>query len=72
MAAITHSPARSPKPSLLLTMLNAEKQPPVNDFQPRIAQEDIGPKLRKGWRIGDKEKREVQKDIVCVGMDKYP
>lgn len=40
------------------------QQLPVNDFQPRIALEDIGPKLRKGGRIGDREKREVQKELL--------
>lgn len=64
MAAITHSPAPSPNSSLLLTMLDAVQQLPVNDFWPRIAQEDIGPNLRKTGRIGDKENREVQKDLL--------
>lgn len=60
MAAITHSPS----PNLLLTMSDAVEQLPVNDFNPRIAREDIGPNLRKRGRIGDTEKREVQKDLT--------
>ncbi len=64
MAAITHSPAPSPNSSLLLTMLDAVQQLQVNDFWPGIAQEDIGPNLRKTGRIGGKEKREVQKDLL--------
>lgn len=62
MAAITHSPAPSPNSSLLLTMLDAVQQLPVNDFRPRTAQEDIGPNLRKTER--NKEKREVQKELL--------
>lgn len=47
MAAITHNPVVSPSPSLLLTMVDAVHRLPVNDFQLRIAQEDIGANLRK-------------------------
>lgn len=61
-AAITHRPAPSPNSSLLLTALDAVQQLPVNDFWPRIAQEDIGPNIRK--RLGDRENREVQKDLL--------
>lgn len=67
MAAITHSPVQSPSPSLLLTMVDAVQLLPLNDFQPRVAQEDreaIGLNPREGGRSGDREKREVQKELL--------
>lgn len=77
MAALTHSPALSPSSSLRLTMADAVRQLPVNDFEPRIAWEDIGANLGRRGRIGDRNEKRGSEGSAgqvghCGGVGKSP
>ncbi|KAK2824069.1 hypothetical protein Q5P01_021244 [Channa striata] len=65
MTVITYSHP-PPNPSLLLTIVNAVQQLPVNDFQPRTEDCSRGcwPNLRKRGRTGDREKGEVREEAA--------
>lgn len=55
---------RFPIPALLLTMVDVEQRLPENNSQPRIALEDVETDLRSRGTTGEREKAEVQMDLL--------